>query len=74
MRGQKTATRNFLKNARLLLETVPESSNSALSSHKKTFFEIPHQIGYWSKVSVYPPHQPAVPNNGRRSNQNYPLG
>jgi len=37
---------NFLKLARALLEEVPESSNSGLSSHKKIFFETPFKVGY----------------------------
>jgi len=40
MRPQKTPLRFFLKNARPLLEEVPESSNSALSSHKKHFLNL----------------------------------
>ena len=55
MRPPKPATRNFLKYARTLLKEVPESSNSALSNHKKTFFETPLQIGGWQKTRLFPP-------------------
>ena len=44
-----------MKNARLVVEEVPESSFSALSSYKNTFFETPLQIGRWVKTPIPPP-------------------